>query len=108
VVDLVGFSIRNLDHAPLVPARLTLQGVLVGLLTGIAGIGGGLAIVPALVLLAGLPMALASGKSLLLIAVNALVALAPRHGTNLGAMAPLLVGGVIDGVAGLGRSTEPR
>jgi len=35
-------------------------------------VGGGFAIVPALVLLAGLPMALASGTSLLLIAINAL------------------------------------
>jgi len=103
VVDLVGFSIRNLDHAPLVPARLTLQGVLVGLLTGIAGVGGGFAIVPALVLLAGLPMALASGTSLLLIAVNALVALAALGhwpGSNLSLMAPLLVGGAIGSVAG--------
>ena len=47
-----------------------------GLLTGIAGVGGGFAIVPALVLLAGLPMQLACGTSLLLIVVNALVALA--------------------------------
>ncbi len=46
------------------------------LLTGIAGVGGGFAIVPALVLLAGLPMQLASGSSLLLIGVNALVAFA--------------------------------
>jgi uncharacterized membrane protein YfcA len=51
--------------------------VLVGLLTGIAGVGGGFAIVPALVLLAGLPMPLASGTSLVLIATNSLVALAP-------------------------------
>ncbi|MFO0056661.1 MAG: sulfite exporter TauE/SafE family protein [Cyanobacteriota bacterium] len=55
---------------------LAVQGLCVGLLTGIAGVGGGFAIVPALVLLAGLPMARASGTSLLLIAVNALVALA--------------------------------
>ena len=52
------------------------QGVLIGLLTGIAGVGGGFAIVPALVLLAGLPMQLASGTSLLLIALNSLVAMA--------------------------------
>ncbi len=37
------------------------QGVVVGLLTGIAGVGGGFAIVPALVLLAGLSMPIASG-----------------------------------------------
>jgi len=58
------------------PMALASQGVLVGLLTGIAGVGGGFAIVPALVLLAGLPMQLASGTSLLLIATNSLVALA--------------------------------
>ena len=89
------------------PHTLTLilagQGVLVGLLTGIAGVGGGFAIVPALVLLAGLPMALASGTSLLLIAVNALVALAalghwPAH--HLAVLLPLLLGGAIGGAVG--------
>jgi hypothetical protein len=58
------------------PVELASQGVLVGLLTGVAGVGGGFAIVPALVLLAGLPMQLASGTSLLLITTNSLVALA--------------------------------
>ncbi len=47
---------------------LPAQGLLVGLLTGIVGVGGGFAIVLALVLLAGLPMPLASGTSLVLIA----------------------------------------
>ena len=82
---------------------LASQGLLVGLLTGIAGVGGGFAIVPALVLLAGLPMQLASGTSLLLIAVNALVALAalgtwPAGGLPL--LAPLLGGGAIGAVVG--------
>ena len=85
------------------PALLALQGVLVGLLTGIAGVGGGFAIVPALVLLAGLPMQLASGTSLLLIAVNALVALAalgywPERSLPL--MLPLLAGGALGAVVG--------
>ncbi|MEX1323918.1 MAG: sulfite exporter TauE/SafE family protein [Synechococcaceae cyanobacterium] len=82
---------------------LALQGVLVGLLTGIAGVGGGFAIVPALVLLAGLPMALASGTSLLLIAANALVALvAQGHwpAEVLSLLFPLLLGGALGGVAG--------
>ena len=84
-------------------ALLLLQGLLVGLLTGIAGVGGGFAIVPALVLLAGLPMALASGTSLLLIAVNALVALAalghwPQ--ASLPLLLPLLAGGAAGAVAG--------
>lgn len=79
------------------------QGVLVGLLTGIAGVGGGFAIVPALVLLAGLPMALASGTSLLLIAINALVALAALGhwpAASLPLMAPLLFGGAIGAILG--------
>ena len=79
------------------------QGVLVGLLTGIAGVGGGFAIVPALVLLAGLPMALASGTSLLLIAVNALVAFtALDHWptSSLPLMLPLLLGGAVGAVVG--------
>jgi len=85
------------------PLLLAGQGLLVGLLTGIAGVGGGFAIVPALVLLAGLPMALASGTSLLLIAVNALVALgALGHwpAASLPLMLPLLIGGAIGAVGG--------
>jgi uncharacterized membrane protein YfcA len=79
------------------------QGVLVGLLTGIAGVGGGFAIVPALVLLAGLPMPLASGTSLLLIAVNALVAfVALGHwpAASLPLLLPLVVGGAVGAVIG--------
>jgi hypothetical protein len=97
---------RNSSQAATVkarPALLAIQGVLVGLLTGIAGVGGGFAIVPALVLLAGLPMQLASGTSLLLIAVNALVALgALGHwpGSNLPLMLPLLLGGAVGAVVG--------
>ena len=85
------------------PLLLALQGVLVGLLTGIAGVGGGFAIVPALVLLAGLPMPLASGTSLLLIAVNSMVALAAQGhwpAASLPLVAPLLVGGVFGAVLG--------
>ncbi|MFO8238152.1 MAG: sulfite exporter TauE/SafE family protein [Prochlorococcaceae cyanobacterium] len=82
---------------------LALQGVAVGLLTGIAGVGGGFAIVPALVLLAGLPMAMASGTSLLLIASNALVALlALGHWPDevLALLIPLLLGGAAGALAG--------
>ena len=85
------------------------QGVLVGLLTGVAGVGGGFAIVPALVLLAGLPMAIASGTSLLLIAVNALVALAALGhwpAASLPLLLPLLIGG--GGGAMAGQRLAPR
>ncbi len=91
------------------PATLAVQGLLVGLLTGVAGVGGGFAIVPALVLLAGLPMQLASGTSLVLIALNSLVALiavgfwpAPQ----LPLMLPILAGGA--GGALLGQRLAPH
>ncbi|GHG75281.1 sulfite exporter TauE/SafE family protein [Comamonas sp. JC664] len=48
----------------------------VGGLTGLVGVGGGFLIVPALVLLVGLPMKQAVGTSLLVIALNALVGFA--------------------------------
>jgi uncharacterized membrane protein YfcA len=53
-------------------ALLALEGLGVGFLTGIIGVGGGFLIVPALVLVAGLPMRLAIGTSLLVITMNAL------------------------------------
>ncbi len=49
---------------------LALAGVAVGVLTGLVGIGGGFLIVPALVLLARLPMKQAVGTSLVVIAMN--------------------------------------
>src|SRR5690606_23541929 len=48
-------------------------GIGVGLLTGIIGAGGGFLIIPALVLLAKLPMKKAIGTSLLIIAANSLI-----------------------------------
>ena len=52
--------------------RLVLVGLGVGFLTGFFGVGGGFLIVPALVVILGLPMHLAVGTSLLAIALNAL------------------------------------
>jgi|SRR5690554_440270 len=49
------------------------QGFVVGLLTGMVGAGGGFLIIPALVLLAKLPMKVAVGTSLLIIAVKSLI-----------------------------------
>ncbi|MFZ9619942.1 MAG: sulfite exporter TauE/SafE family protein [Prochlorococcaceae cyanobacterium] len=82
---------------------LAVQGLLVGLLTGVAGVGGGFAIVPALVLLAGLPMQIATSTSLLLIAINSLVAmkaLGVWPAQQLPLLLPLLVGGAIGAVVG--------
>jgi uncharacterized membrane protein YfcA len=51
-------------------------GLIVGTITGMVGAGGGFVIVPALVLLAALPMAQAVGTSLLVIALQATAGLA--------------------------------
>lgn len=50
-----------------------LEGVGVGMLTGLVGAGGGFLIIPALVLLAGLEMKRAVGTSLLIIAMKSLI-----------------------------------
>jgi uncharacterized protein len=51
------------------------SGAGVGLLTGILGVGGGFLIVPALVMLVGLPMQMAVGTSLVIIAMNSFAGL---------------------------------
>lgn len=53
----------------------------VGLLTGLVGIGGGFLVVPALVILARVPMRQAVGTSLLVIAMNAASAFVGYVGT---------------------------
>ncbi len=52
---------------------IILEGLVVGVLTGLVGAGGGFLIIPALVLFARLPMKLAVGTSLLIIAVKSLI-----------------------------------
>ncbi|MDT0557029.1 sulfite exporter TauE/SafE family protein [Ichthyenterobacterium sp. W332] len=52
---------------------IAIEGFGVGILTGIVGAGGGFLIIPALVLLAKLPMKKAVGTSLLIIAVKSLI-----------------------------------
>lgn len=51
---------------------VVVEGLLIGFLTGLVGAGGGFLIIPALVLLTGLPFKTAVGTSLLIIAVNSL------------------------------------
>lgn len=66
---------------PLCPTFLNLpailfDGFLVGMITGLVGVGGGFVIVPALNILGGLPLRAAIGTSLLIIVMNSLAALA--------------------------------
>ena len=52
---------------------IILEGFVVGALTGFVGAGGGFLIIPALVMFAKLPMRLAIGTSLLIIAIKSLI-----------------------------------
>lgn len=56
--------------------KVIVEGLVVGLVTGIVGAGGGFLVVPALVLLSGLPMSVAVGTSLLVIAMKSFAGLA--------------------------------
>jgi uncharacterized membrane protein YfcA len=62
------------------PVAVPAAGFGVGLLTGFLGVGGGFLIVPALTLLAGLPIHTAVGTSLLVIAANSAAGLASHLG----------------------------
>lgn len=66
--DRVKLSIPK-QYQPKYPwLAITLEGLGVGMITGFVGVGGGFAIIPALVLLGGIPMKEAIGTSLLIIA----------------------------------------
>jgi uncharacterized membrane protein YfcA len=55
---------------PLPVPKIVLEGLVVGVVTGLVGAGGGFLVVPALALLGGLPMAQAVGSSLVVIALK--------------------------------------
>ena len=57
-------------HTPRESWKVVTDGLLVGMVTGLVGVGGGFLIVPALVLLGGLPMHSAVATSLVIIALK--------------------------------------
>ena len=61
--------------------HIAFHGIAVGILTGIVGVGGGFLIVPALVLLSGLPMKKAVGTSLGIVAMKSFAGFAGYAGT---------------------------
>jgi hypothetical protein len=95
-------------------AKLLAAGAGGGLLTGVFGVGGGFVIVPALVLVLGLPMRAAGGTSLLIIAINSASGLAAHlryGGLDLGITALFILGGaagVLGGVRLGGRLPQRR
>ncbi len=68
-----------------------------GLLTGLLGVGGGFIIVPALMLVLGLPMKQAVGTSLLVIAMNSLVGATAyaSHVSFVGSVLPFAIGTIL-------------
>lgn len=68
-------------HGDLPVGRVVLDGLVVGAVTGLVGAGGGFLVVPALALLGGLPMGVAVGTSLVVIAMKSLGGLAGYLGS---------------------------
>lgn len=79
--------------------KVLFGGASVGLLTGILGVGGGFLIVPALVMLVGMPMHHAVGTSLVVIAMNSLAGFA-GHLSGVSLDVPLIMAFITAGVAG--------
>lgn len=84
--------------------RVITDGVAVGLVTGLVGAGGGFLVVPALVLLGGLPMPAAVGTSLIVIAMKSFAGLAGylsvvdlQWGLTLAVTAAAVLGSLIGG-----------
>jgi len=84
--------------------RVLLDGAIVGLVTGLVGAGGGFLVVPALALLGGLPMSVAVGTSLVVIAMKSsaglvgyLTTVQLDWGITLAVTAAAIVGSVVGG-----------
>lgn len=82
--------------------RVLLDGAVVGFITGLVGAGGGFLVVPALALLGGLPMSVAVGTSLVVIAMKSFAGLAGYlttvqldWGITLGVTVAAIVGSLI-------------
>jgi uncharacterized membrane protein YfcA len=85
--------------------RTVAMGAVVGVVTGLVGAGGGFVLVPALMLVAGLPMRRAVGTSLLVIAMNSAAGFAgaweaaPVDGSLVAVAAAATTSGALAGVA---------
>ncbi len=85
-------------------AKVVVEGIVVGIVTGIVGAGGGFLVVPALVVLGRIPMPLAIGTSLVVIAMKSFAGFAGHldHVSiewpiTLGVAAAAVIGSVIGG-----------
>jgi len=70
-------DVESADPKHRIPVpKVIVEGLVVGLVTGLVGAGGGFLVVPALALLGGLPMPVAVGTSLVVIAMKSFAGLA--------------------------------
>jgi uncharacterized membrane protein YfcA len=91
------------DYTPAEWIKVLITGLLVGVLTGFFGVGGGFVIVPALVIVLGMPMRLAVGTSLLIIAINSAAGLAAHlqyGGIDIATTALFVIGGLVGALLG--------
>lgn len=87
------------EQAKLPLGKILLEGLVVGLVTGLVGAGGGFLVVPALALLGGLAMPVAVGTSLLVISMKSFAGLA-GYLTTVSLNWPLVLG--VTGMALIG------
>lgn len=81
---------KNFCPLDLPVSAILFDGLLVGLVTGLVGVGGGFLLVPALTILAGLPIQAAIGTSLFIIVLQSAAALA-GHANHMSIDIPLTV-----------------
>ena len=98
---MISKNIRPLiDFGDKKKTHLIIQGTLIGVVTGIVGIGGGFLILPALIFLANLPFNKAVGTTLFIIAIKSLtgfVADATMYSFNWGFLS-IIIGIAIIGI----------
>jgi uncharacterized protein len=98
VIDNISEAIKKLNYS-----LIFVEGLLVGTLTGFVGVGGGFLIIPVLTNFVKLPMKLAVGTSLMIIAINSLIGFTGDLGkhhldwTFLGTFISLALVGVVIG-----------
>lgn len=101
------------EKAECVTWKCALAGLVIGVLTGFLGVGGGFLIVPALMRFAKMPMPLAIGTSLVIIAVNSLAGFVAhlsdvQSGISLAlALTTAAIAGLFAGMA-LGKRMQPQ
>jgi len=89
--DATEEAVGHIRFSPKQLVKIALEGLVVGAITGLVGAGGGFLVVPALVILGGLPMRTAVGTSLMVIAMKSFAGFA-GHASAVTLDWPLMLG----------------